>query len=289
MSLSFERKSPRPARNGFRAMITRSGLLFVLLLAIASPAVVCGEVAVVVAEEAGPAAAAANPTIATRNLFDIMSEGGPLMLPIFFCSFVLLVFCFERTVSLRRSRVIPGPFVRRVLQQIREGQLDRDQAIDLCQENPSPTSTVFVAALKKWGRPAVEVEQAIIDAGERVSNGLRKYLRVFNAVYTIGPMLGLMGTVFGMIQSFNGIAQSHAMGKPEMLAAGIGHALLTTAAGLTVAIPALCLYMYFTGRVDKLVMEIDALGQQLVELIAADRIVPERTAKPKAPRREAAA
>lgn len=272
-------------------MTTRSGLFLALLLfAAAAPTSVWGDETVVVTEQAAPAAdAEGKPTIATRNLFDIMSEGGPLMLPIFFCSFVLLVFCFERTVSLRRSRVIPGPFVRRVLQQIRDGQLDRDQAVELCQENPSPTSTVFVAALKKWGRPAVEVEQAIIDAGERVSNGLRKYLRVFNAIYTISPMLGLMGTVFGMIQSFNGIAQSHAMGKPEMLAAGIGHALLTTAAGLTVAIPALCLYMYFTGRVDKLVMEIDALGQQLVELIAADRIVPERTTKPKAPRREAAA
>jgi biopolymer transport protein ExbB len=233
-------------------------------------------------------AAAGDPAIATRNLLDIMRDGGPLMLPIFFCSFVLLVFCFERAVSLRRARVIPGPFVRRVLQQIREGQLDRDQAIELCQANPSPTATVFVAGLKKWGRPAVEVEQAIIDSGERVSNSLRKYLRVFNAVYTISPMLGLMGTVFGMIQSFNGIAQAHAMGRPEMLAAGIGHALLTTAAGLTVAIPALCLYMYFTGRVDRLVMEIDALGQQLVELIAADRVVLERS-KPKAARREAAA
>ena len=272
-------------------MSRRWGALVALcLVSCAAPRMLWADEPIAVAAEAAvDAPPRAGATIATRNLFSILSEGGPLMWPIFFCSFVLLVFFFERVVALRRSRVIPGPFVRRVLQQIRDGQLDRDQAIELCRENPSPTSTVFVAALKKWGRPAVEVEQAIIDAGERVSNGLRKYLRVFNAIYTIGPMLGLMGTVFGMIQSFNGIAQSQAMGKPEMLAAGIGHALLTTAAGLTVAIPALCLYMYFTGRVDKLVMEIDALGQQLVELIAADRIVPERTTKPKAPRREAAA
>jgi biopolymer transport protein ExbB len=241
------------------------------------------------ATNAADAAPATDATVPTRNLFNILSDGGPLMLPIFVCSFVLLVFCFERAVMLRRSRVIPGPFVRRVLQQIRDGQLDRDQAIELCKENPSPTSGVFVAALKKWGRPAVEVEQAIIDAGERMSNGLRKYLRVFNGIYTIGPMLGLMGTVLGMILSFNSIAQTKGDDKMAMLAEGIGHALLTTLGGIAVAVPALCLYMYFTGRVDKLVMEVDALGQQLVELIAADRVVPERPTKPKAPRREAAA
>ena len=256
------------------------------------PGAILAEDSVVVSPDAAATAvdaAAPGAAAATRNLFDILSEGGPLMLPIFFCSFVLLVFFFERAVMLRRSRVIPGPFVRRVLQQIRDGQLDREQAIELCRENPSPTSGVFVAALKKWGRPAVEVEQAIIDAGERMSNGLRKYLRVFNGIYTIGPMLGLMGTVLGMILSFNGIANSKAMGKMELLAEGIGHALLTTLGGIAVAVPALCLYMYFTGRVDKLVMEVDALGQQLVELIAADRVAPERPTKPKAPRREAAA
>jgi len=267
------------------------GLLGLSLQGWAGQGVILAEESVVVSPEAGAAEATPAPgaVVATRNLFDILSEGGPLMLPIFVCSFVLLVFCFERAVMLRRSRVIPGPFVRRVLQQIRDGQLDREQAIELCRENPSPTSGVFVAAFKKWGRPAVEVEQAIIDAGERMSNGLRKYLRVFNGIYTIGPMLGLMGTVLGMILSFNSIAQTKGDNKMAMLAEGIGHALLTTLGGIAVAVPALCLYMYFTGRVDKLVMEVDTLGQQLVELIAADRIAPERPTKPKAPRREAAA
>ncbi len=208
--------------------------------------------------------------IPTKNLLQVIRDGGPLMLPIGVCSFILLVFVFERTIALRRGRVIPGPFVRRFLEQIRDGQLDRDAAADLCEANSSPVAEVFFAAVNKWGRPSVEVEQAIIDAGERVTNGLRAYIRLFNGISTISPLLGLLGTVLGMIRAFNAIATADAMGRPELLAAGISQALLTTAAGLSVAIPALIAYLFFVGRVDRLIVDIDALGQQLVGLIAAD-------------------
>lgn len=208
--------------------------------------------------------------IPTKNLLQVIRDGGPLMLPIGVCSFILLVFVFERAIALRRGRVIPRPFVRRFLEQIREGQLDRSSAAALCEENGSPVSEVFAGAVNKWGRTSVEVEQAIIDAGERVTNGLRAYIRLFNGISTISPLLGLLGTVLGMIRAFNAIATADAMGRPELLAAGISQALLTTAAGLSVAIPALIAYLFFVGRVDKLVIEIDALGQQLVALIATD-------------------
>jgi biopolymer transport protein ExbB len=201
---------------------------------------------------------------------DAIHDGGALMVPIGLCSFILFVFVFERAISLRRGRVIPGPFVRLFLQQLRERQLDRQSALELCQQNRSPVAEVFAAAMKKWGRPAVEVEQAIIDEGERVSNGLRRYLRLFNGIATLTPLLGLLGTVFGMISSFNAIATADAMGRPELLAGGISQALITTAAGLTVAIPALTAYLWFVGRVDRLIIDIDALGQQVVECISAD-------------------
>ncbi|HUG70775.1 MAG TPA: MotA/TolQ/ExbB proton channel family protein [Pirellulaceae bacterium] len=209
-------------------------------------------------------------SIPTKNLLQVIRDGGPLMLPIGVCSFILLVFVFERTIALRRGRVIPRPFVRRFLEQIAEGQLDRKSAAELCEANGSPVSEVFAGAVNKWGRPSVEVEQAIIDAGERVTNGLRAYIRLFNGISTISPLLGLLGTVLGMIRAFNAIATADAMGRPELLAGGISQALLTTAAGLSVAIPALIAYLFFVGRVDKLVIEIDALGQQLVALIAGD-------------------
>jgi biopolymer transport protein ExbB len=208
--------------------------------------------------------------IPQRNLFQIMKAGGILMVPILFCSFITLVFVFERAIALRRGRVIPRPFVKRFLHQLSEGQLDREKALTLCEENGSPVAQVFAAAVRKWGRPAVEVEQAVLDAGERASNGLRKYVRVFNAVSTISPLLGLLGTVFGMIKAFNDISTSGAMGRPELLSRGISEALITTAGGLSVAIPALVCYLYFLSRVDQLIIELDALGQDVVAAISAE-------------------
>jgi biopolymer transport protein ExbB len=210
--------------------------------------------------------------IPQRNLFQIIKAGGILMIPIIFCSFITLVFVFERAIALRRGRVIPRPFVKRFLHQLGEGQLDRDKALALCDENGSPVAQVFAAAVRKWGRPAVEVEQAVLDSGERASNGLRKYVRIFNAVSTISPLLGLLGTVFGMIKAFNDISSSDAMGRPELLSRGISEALITTAAGLSIAIPALVCYLFFLSRVDQLIIELDALGQEVVSSISAEAL-----------------
>jgi biopolymer transport protein ExbB len=208
--------------------------------------------------------------IQVGNLISIVREGGVLMFPIMFCSVVLVVFVMERLFYLRRGRIIPRPFVRGVLEQLEQNQLERDEAIELCEANGSPIAELFIAALKKWGKPAVEVEQAILDAGERVTCQLKRYLRLFNAISNLTPLLGLLGTVLGMIDAFNSIAQANAMGRPEMLASGIGGALLTTAAGLLVAIPAYAAYAFFVGQTDRLILEMDALGQDVVELISAD-------------------
>ncbi|MEZ6118240.1 MAG: MotA/TolQ/ExbB proton channel family protein [Pirellulaceae bacterium] len=205
-----------------------------------------------------------------KTLFDVVRSGGPILIPIGACSMLLLVFAFERTISLRRNRVIPKPFVERFVLQLQEKQIDQDAALDLCNKSNSPIATVFAAAVKKWNRPSVEVEQAVLDTGERVANNLRKYLRLFNGISTVCPLLGLLGTVLGMISAFDAIATAEAMGKPELLASGISQALLTTAAGLSVAIPALICYLIFLSRVDKLVIEIDALGQDVVNAIASD-------------------
>jgi biopolymer transport protein ExbB len=224
--------------------------------------------------------------IPTTNIRHIIRDAGPLMYAILFCSFLLVAFVLERSVSLRKSRVIPKPFVRRFLQQLREGQLDREEALQLCEENGSPVANVFAGAIRKWGRPGVEVEQGVIDAGERATNGLRQYLRVFYAVATVGPLLGLMGTVLGMIQTFNVIADpaSDALGRAAPLAGGIAKALLNTAGGLAVAIPASILYVFFVSKVDRLVIEIDRLAQQVVNVISAEDLQEKKTS-PQKPRK----
>jgi biopolymer transport protein ExbB len=245
--------------------------------------------------EATPSAAAEPPAnreiISTKDLGRMLIDGGPLMIAIVGCSFLIVTFVLERAISLRRGRVIPKPFVTRFLEQLRSGELDRQQAMALCQENGSPVAMVFAGAVRKWGRPAVEIEQAAIDNGERVANHLRRYLRVFYGVATVGPLLGLMGTVLGMIQTFNVIATHDALGRAELLAGGIAKALLNTAGGLAVAIPASVFYVFFISRVDRLIIDIDALTQEVVGVISGEeqqerQARPARTRRP--PTREAA-
>jgi biopolymer transport protein ExbB len=187
-------------------------------------------------------------------------------------STIALWSAIERVVLLRRRRVIPRAFVDRFLMHLRSGRMDKTNAIVVCQQNNSPMADVFLHGVRKWGKPSVEIEQAVIDGGERQISHLKKRLRVLNGVATITPLIGLLGTVIGMIQAFNDIAESNAMGQAQELAQGIAMALLTTAVGLFIAIPALTAYMYLAGRIDALVMEMDRLGQELVHLISAEAL-----------------
>lgn len=216
-----------------------------------------------------------------KSLFEIMRSGGVMMIPLLVCSIITLVFLFERAVSLRNGRIIPRPYVKRFLHQVREGKLDRDGAIALCGESNSPIAEVFEAVVKKWGRPSVEIEQTIIDAEDRITPDLRRYTRLFSAVVTISPLLGLLGTVIGMIRLFDAISGADAMGRTELLAAGISEALLTTAAGLLLAIPALCIHLYFIGRIERLLMTIDDLSQELAGMISAEALADDRRGRSK--------
>ncbi|HEY6563540.1 MAG TPA: MotA/TolQ/ExbB proton channel family protein, partial [Pirellulaceae bacterium] len=154
-----------------------------------------------VADDRGVDAAAAPSRGGISGAVEYVVKGGILMVPLVICSFVVFVFIFERTISLRRARVVPRTFVRMFLEQLRDGALTRKEAIALCRDNGSPVAEVFEAGVIKWDRPSVEVEQSIIDAGERVAGQLRKHLRLLHGIYTISPLLGLLGTVVGMIQS----------------------------------------------------------------------------------------
>ena len=191
--------------------------------------------------------------------------------PFLIASLIALWFGVERLVVLRASRVIPEGFVNRFLNLIDSGRLSGREAQEMCEENGSPVAEVFRHAVKKAGRPAMEVEQAVIDGGARQVSHLRKHLRILNAVATVSPLMGLLGTVIGMIRAFARIADgAGAMGDADQLAAGIVTALLTTALGLTVAIPSLVLYFYLSGRVESLVMRMDELAERIVEAVAME-------------------
>ena len=199
-----------------------------------------------------------------------IAQGGWLMVPLGICSLIVFSLSLERMIALRRRRVIPRPFVRRFTECVEDGQLSFEEATEICEEFDCPVAEVFRAAVRRWGRPMFEIEQAVMDAGDRVSDGLKRFLRVFHAISNVAPLLGLLGTVIGMIEAFDVISSQDSIGGPETLASGISVALITTAGGLTVAIPAYLAYMYFSSKSDSYLNEIDKLCQRVVDCISAE-------------------
>ena len=204
------------------------------------------------------------------KLVNQVIAGGWLMIPLGICSLIVLSLTLERMLALRRSRVIPRPFVRRFTECVEDGQLSFEEASEICDEFDCPVAEVFQAAIKRWGRPMLEIEQAVMDAGDRVADGLKRFLRVFQAISNVAPLLGLLGTVLGMIQSFDAMGAAAAGGNPESLAAGISTALITTAGGLFVAIPAYLAYVYFGSKSDQYLNDIDRLCQRVIDCVSAE-------------------
>lgn len=215
-----------------------------------------------------------------------ISEGGWLMIPLAISSLIVIGLSLERMIALRRSRVIPKPFVRRFTECVEDGQLSYDEATSICDEFDCPVAEVFHAAVRRWGRPMMEIEQAVIDAGDRVGESLRRFLRVFHAISNVTPLIGLLGTVLGMIEAFENLG-SQSGGQTDLIAGGISTALMTTAGGLSVAIPAYLMYMYFSAKSDRYLGEIDKLCQRVIDCISAEGL--ESSGAARAPRKRKAA
>ena len=204
------------------------------------------------------------------TLFELLERGGPVMYPIYLCSFLMVAFAIERAASLRRSKILPPGFILGLRSLVGVRPLDTDKILTYCQAHPSPIARIFQAAVRRLHRPLPEIEKTIEDAGAKEVRLLRRNTRVLSSVASVAPLLGLLGTVLGMISAFKDISMGEALGKADILASGIYEALVTTAAGLSVAIPSLVFYLFFTARIDKLVGEMDDLTMEFVETVADD-------------------
>ncbi|GJM24788.1 MAG: biopolymer transporter ExbB [Phycisphaerae bacterium] len=209
--------------------------------------------------ESGGAAGA----IQVQSIWDFLVKGGPMIIPIAVCSLAALTVIVERSVVLRRVRVMPSGFVEGVRAAMSGGI---SSALEYCKANASPIAEIFRAGLRRHHDSPERREKAIEEAGAREVFTLRKHLRLLAVVAAIAPILGLLGTIFGMIKAFQTVAISgDALGKTELLAKGIYEALITTAAGLLLAIPALIAYHWLCSRIDRMVFDMDRVTVDFFE------------------------
>jgi biopolymer transport protein ExbB len=207
-------------------------------------------------------------------MLSLLSRANPMIWLLALCSVVTLGFSLERLVALRRERVIPRDFVNRFLERLSGGKLDRDRAAELCRANDSAVARVFAIVINYWGQPGATIRQAIgYDAAGELSD-LKRNVRVLNGTATLAPLLGLLGTVIGMIQSFDALGGRVGPAKGEALAQGISLALVTTALGLAIAIVSVTAYYYLLNRVDILVRDLDENARKVIELVCAESLRP---------------
>lgn len=188
--------------------------------------------------------------------FQALIRGGVLMIPIGLCSVLLVGFGVERFIMMSPGKIIPQKFVMEVRGLVSMGEFDK--AMDYCLKHKNPVSSVFIEVLKLNKRPSMSneiIRNTVQDLGAREIDDIALKIRPLLVIGNITPLLGLLGTVLGMIKAFNVVASTAGLGRADLLAAGISEALITTAAGLVVAIPAVALYNYFKGVLDGRISE----------------------------------
>jgi len=201
-------------------------------------------------------------------VFELVKSGGWLMLPIILCSIVAMAIICERLWSLKKNKVLPPDLVPQVWALARENKLDAVTIRRL--KTSSPLGAILAAGLINSRHGREIMKQSIEDVGRQAAHELERFLNTLGTIASIAPLLGLLGTVVGMIKVFAAI-MTHGVGDPGILAGGISEALITTAAGLTVAIPSLMFHRYFDGLVDEYVLNMEEKALKLIDVMHGDR------------------
>tara|TARA_R110002110_G_scaffold107320_2_gene268440 strand:- start:8108 stop:8731 length:624 start_codon:yes stop_codon:yes gene_type:complete len=196
-------------------------------------------------------------------VLELVTAGGWLMVLILLCSIVALAICIERLYTLNPKKISPPHLLATVWKQLKAGELDSTRLRNLRQS--SPLGRILAAGLANASHGREVMKESIQDAASHVVHELERYLNTLGTIAAIAPLLGLLGTVVGMIKVFAQI-MAQGTGNASALAGGISEALITTAAGLAVAIPALVMHRYFTGRIDAIVV---GLEQETIKLMDA--------------------
>ncbi|MBK7877452.1 MAG: MotA/TolQ/ExbB proton channel family protein [Planctomycetes bacterium] len=194
---------------------------------------------------------------AMPSLWDLIVSGGPLMWPLGVCSVIALAYVVERFVRLRASAIGTDGFGARVVDATRAS--GPAAGLQLARSESTPLARILAAHFELAARPAPEREKRLEDVATGEVKRLAANLRPLMIVYIVAPLLGLLGTVWGLIEAFATVAVKQGLGRPELLAGGVYQALVTTAAGLSIAIPAVVAYYHFKGRLERFSRRVEEL------------------------------
>ncbi|MEO5573996.1 MAG: MotA/TolQ/ExbB proton channel family protein [Gammaproteobacteria bacterium] len=201
-------------------------------------------------------------------MLEVIKAGGWVMGPIILCSIIATGIILERFWSLQTRRIVPKHLVAQIWHWAKNRQLDGERINYL--RGSSPLGCILAAGLVNLHHSREIMKESIQDTGRHVVHDLERFLNTLGTIASITPLLGLLGTVFGVIQVF-GAMTGGSVGNPAAVAGGISKALITTAAGMSVAIPSLIFYRYFRGRVDELVVTMEQEAIKMIEVMHGDR------------------
>ncbi|WNZ54373.1 MotA/TolQ/ExbB proton channel family protein [Microbulbifer sp. EKSA008] len=201
-------------------------------------------------------------------MFEIIKSGGLLMWPILFCSVAVIAICVERFWTLHSQHIAPRTLLGEVWGWLKNNQVNAEKLKEL--RDSSPLGKIFAAGLSNSRHGREVMKDSIEETASQVVHELERFLGALGTIAAVAPLIGLLGTVIGMIQVFTAI-MVEGTGNAGVLAGGISQALITTAAGLTVAIPALMAHRYFQRRVDTIVVAMEQEAVKLVDALHSDR------------------
>lgn len=202
--------------------------------------------------------------IDAKGLIEWLVAGGPVMVPIVLASVIGLAAFLERLWSLRRERVLPRAFCVELIELVRQGRYE--DALTACRKRDVAISRIFEVAIEARGESREQIKERVEEVGRREAAELERYVPVVATVASVGPLLGLLGTVLGMIMTFEAI-EGGGISQMEFVAGGIGQALITTFGGLVVAIPAVVGHRYLLTRVENLVVDLEEIALGVVDLL----------------------
>ncbi len=200
------------------------------------------------------------------NPIHLIQAGGPVMYPLTFCAFLSVAFMIERFITINRASADNDALTEQVREHLQAGRVN--DALAVCDQHSGPVAGLLANGIRNRNLDSDSIERAMEELALRETPLLYRHLGVLDTIITIAPLLGLLGTVTGMIKSFNVVGSAQGLNNPNAITGGVAEALLATATGLAIAIVTLVGYNYLTEKVKEIIADMEVRATQLMNILA---------------------